>query len=280
MELYTWPCASHDISDRWLPRVSGGVIGNDHDKRSLQTRWSLVRSAYEGKVRQTKKCFSLNLTYVVAFLRLNRRFGPTFGVRNSHFSGGRIFKNAVRTVESANWRDWNCVSAVFRWSLLSGGRKDRFDCISRPLTKGQTNSVQNLVDVFIQNDVRKRASTTYAYAFERFVFILYKSPGNCTTKQDAYKCRVPQSSSAAGKLRNDKTCLSMTKRVFLHPLWSLIYDVRYVNIFMKVVLTTSMTPYENVVLYWVWFGPNSVLFLFVLKKCPPPVATRSRHCSW
>ena len=23
------PCASHDISDRWLPHVSGGVIGND-----------------------------------------------------------------------------------------------------------------------------------------------------------------------------------------------------------------------------------------------------------
>ena len=38
MELYTCPCASHDISDRWLPHVSGGVIGNDHDKRSLQTR--------------------------------------------------------------------------------------------------------------------------------------------------------------------------------------------------------------------------------------------------
>ena len=37
-KLYTWPCASHDISDGWLPRVSGGVIGNDHDKRSLQTR--------------------------------------------------------------------------------------------------------------------------------------------------------------------------------------------------------------------------------------------------
>ena len=26
MELYTWPCASHAISDRWLPRVSGGVM--------------------------------------------------------------------------------------------------------------------------------------------------------------------------------------------------------------------------------------------------------------
>ena len=127
MELYTCPCASHDIRDRWFPRVSGGVIGNDLAKRSLQTRWSLVRSACEGKFRQSKKCFSLNFTYVVAFCRLDRRFGPTFGVRSSHFSGGRIFKNALRTFESANSRDWNCVSAIFRWSLLSGGRKDRFD---------------------------------------------------------------------------------------------------------------------------------------------------------
>ena len=56
-----------------------------------------------------------------------------FGVRNSHFSGGRIFKNAVRTFESANWRDWNCASAIFRWSLSSGGRKDRFDCVCKVL---------------------------------------------------------------------------------------------------------------------------------------------------
>ena len=128
MELYTCPCASHDISDRWFPRVSGGIIDNGLAKRSLQTRWSLVRSACEGKVRQSKKCFSLNFTYVVAFCRLDRRFGPPFGVRNSHFSGGRIFKNALRTFESVNSRNWNCVSAIFRWSLLSGGRKDRFDC--------------------------------------------------------------------------------------------------------------------------------------------------------
>ena len=75
------------------------------------------------------KVFSLNLTYVVAFHRLNRHFGLTSSVRNSHFSGGRNFKNALRTFESANWRDWNCVSSIFRWSLLSGGRKGRFDCI-------------------------------------------------------------------------------------------------------------------------------------------------------
>ena len=51
---------------------------------------------------QKKKCFSLNLMYVVTFRRFNHRFGPTSGVRNSHFSGGRIFKNALRTFESAN----------------------------------------------------------------------------------------------------------------------------------------------------------------------------------
>ena len=31
MELYTCPCASHGISDGWLPRECGGVNGNDHD---------------------------------------------------------------------------------------------------------------------------------------------------------------------------------------------------------------------------------------------------------
>ena len=76
-----------------------------------------------------KVFFAQFYVYVVAFCRLDRRFGPTFGVRNSHFSGGRIFKNALRTFESANSRDWNSVSSIFRWSLLSGGRKDRFDCM-------------------------------------------------------------------------------------------------------------------------------------------------------
>ena len=131
---------------RWFPRVSGGVIG----KRSLpngllQTRWSLARSACEGKVRQSNKCFSLNFTYVVAFCRLDQRFGPTFGVRNSHFSGGRNFKNALRAFESVNSRDWNCVSAIFRWSLLSGGRKDRFDCID--VIRGSASFCMTSIDV-------------------------------------------------------------------------------------------------------------------------------------
>ena len=84
MELYTCPSASHDISDRWFPRVTGGVIGNDHAKRSLKTRRSLVRSACEGKLGNQNSVFRCNLTHVVALCRLNRRFGPTFGVRNSH----------------------------------------------------------------------------------------------------------------------------------------------------------------------------------------------------
>ena len=102
------------------------------------------------------------------------------------------------------------------------------------------------------NHTQYKISLTFSYktTFERelrphtpsYVSFSYKSPRNCTTKQDAYKCRVPESSSAAGKRRNDKTCLSTPPR-------SLMYDVRYVNIFLKVVLTTSMTPYENVVLY-------------------------------
>ena len=44
MELYTCPCASHDISDRWFPRVSGGVIGNGLAKRNLQNAFEhLIR---------------------------------------------------------------------------------------------------------------------------------------------------------------------------------------------------------------------------------------------
>ena len=86
MELYTCLCASDVISDRWFPRVSGGVIGNDHAKWSLKTRRSLVRSACEGKLGNQKSVFRRNLTHVVAFCRLNRRFGPTVGVRNGGYS--------------------------------------------------------------------------------------------------------------------------------------------------------------------------------------------------
>ena len=89
---------------------------------------------------------------------------------------------------------------------------------------------------------------SYKMTFERelrphspsYVTFSYKLLGNCMAKQDAYKCREPQPSSTA---KNDETttCLST-------PLEYQNYqDVRYVYTFMKVVLTTSMTPYENMV---------------------------------
>ena len=79
-----------------------------------------------------KKSIISELMILEGSFPLNRHFGPTSGVRNSHFSGGRNIKNALRTFESTNWRDWNCVSSIFRWSLLSGGHKDRFDYTSDP----------------------------------------------------------------------------------------------------------------------------------------------------
>ena len=65
-----------------------------------------------------------------------------------------------------------------------------------------------------------------------------------TVRQSKTRTKVEYRSRAA-QLENDET----TKTRLSTPPRSLIYDVRYVNIFMKVVLTTSMTPYENVVLY-------------------------------
>ena len=120
------------------------------------------------------------------------------------------------------------------------------------------------------NHTQYKISLTFSHktTFERdlrphtplYVSFSYKSPGfhiNRTRKQDAYKCRVPQSSSVAGKRRNDKTCLSTPPR-------NLICDERYVNIFMKVALTTSMTPYEtwfNIIPSVVWPLASSV-FIF------------------
>ena len=40
-----------------------------------------------------------HLTFSVTFLKLNRHFGLTSGVPSSHFSGGRIFNVALRTVK-------------------------------------------------------------------------------------------------------------------------------------------------------------------------------------
>ena len=127
MELYKCPCMSHDISDRSFPRVSGGVIGNDHAKRvkrSLQTRWSLVRSACEGKVDCQRSVFcsiwqmwslfagwiealgrssvsAIRISQVVAFSRthsvhLNPQIEGT-EIVCPQFSGGRFCQVVTRT---------------------------------------------------------------------------------------------------------------------------------------------------------------------------------------
>ena len=106
------------------------------------------------------------------------------------------------------------------------------------------------------NHTQYKISLTFLYkmTFERelrqhllsYVTFSYRSPSNCTTMQDAYKCRVPQPSNAA--VENKK----LTKRVHRHLSEC---HTRSTLHFMKVVLTTFMTPYENVVLYWAWFDP-------------------------
>ena len=49
------------------------------------------------------------------------------GLWCSNFYGVAFYQNALRTFESVIQREWNCVSAFFRWLLWSGGRKNRFD---------------------------------------------------------------------------------------------------------------------------------------------------------
>ena len=89
MELYTCPCASHDISDRWFPRVSGGVIGNDNAKRSLKNAKIARSECLRRKVRQSKMCFSLQFDACGRFLQ----------------------------VESTLWADFRCPQFAFlRWS--------------------------------------------------------------------------------------------------------------------------------------------------------------------
>ena len=127
-EFYTWPCTSQRHQRSAVATCTQGCNWQRPCQAELVNVMIARSECLRRKSWTTEKYFSLNLTYLVAFHRLNRHFGPTSGVRNSHFSGGRNFKNALRTFESANWRDWNCVSSISRWSLLSGGRKDRFDC--------------------------------------------------------------------------------------------------------------------------------------------------------
>ena len=89
----------------------------------------------------------------------------------------------------------------------------RWTCI-----KGEVRGKMNFTYVLGPNHTQYKISLTFSYkmTFERelrphtplYVSFSYKSPSNWTTKQNAYKCRVPQSSSEAWKRRNDKTCLS------------------------------------------------------------------------
>ena len=48
-----------------------------------------------------------------------------FAIRISQVS--HFFQSALRTFESVIQREWNCVSAIFRWLFWSGGRQNRFD---------------------------------------------------------------------------------------------------------------------------------------------------------
>ena len=80
----------------------GGINETQLCKACLLANAMIVRSESLRRKRWTiEKWFSLNLTYVVTFLSVNWGLGPTSGVCNSHFSGGRTFKNALRRFESA-----------------------------------------------------------------------------------------------------------------------------------------------------------------------------------
>ena len=104
-EFYTCPCISQRHQRSVVPTCTRGCIWQ-RPCQACQAELVNVMVARSECLRRKswtiEKYFSLNLTYVVAFHRLNRHFGPTSGVRNSHFSGGRNFKNALRTFESAN----------------------------------------------------------------------------------------------------------------------------------------------------------------------------------
>ena len=107
MELYTCPCASHDISDRWFPRVSGattllngackrddrsfGVPAKEklHNQksvfRSILRMWSLFAGWIDALGRPSVS--AIRISQVVAFSRthsvhLNPRNGLKLCVRN------------------------------------------------------------------------------------------------------------------------------------------------------------------------------------------------------
>ena len=96
----TYPVLQYMV--RWGGGGGGGVTGRNCAKRSLLANAMIVRSESLRRKRWTiEKWYSLNLTYVVTFLSVNWGLWPTSGVCNSHFSGGRTFKNALRRFESA-----------------------------------------------------------------------------------------------------------------------------------------------------------------------------------
>ena len=100
--FYTCPCTSQRHQQSALPTCTRGRNWQRPCQAELVNVMIARSECLRRKSWMIEKYFSLNLTYVVAFHRLNRHFGPTSGVRNSHFSGGRNFKNALRTFESAN----------------------------------------------------------------------------------------------------------------------------------------------------------------------------------
>ena len=99
-EFYTCPCTSQRHQRSAVPTCTQGRNWQRPCQAELVNVTIARSECLRRKSWTIEKYFSLNLMYVVAFHRLNRHFGPTSGVRDSHFSGGRNFKNALRTFES------------------------------------------------------------------------------------------------------------------------------------------------------------------------------------
>ena len=76
------------------------------------------------------------------------------------------------------------------------------------------------------------------------------------------RTRVEMSSTPAMPHAGRKTTKWQNVSFYPPPPPSVIWDVRGVKVFIKVVLTTFMTPCKNAILHWVWFGPKSL-------KTPP-----------
>ena len=71
------------------------------------------------KVRQSKKCFSLEFDACGRFLQVESTLWADHRCPQFAFLRWSQFQERtplLRSFESANWRDWNCVSAFVRWS--------------------------------------------------------------------------------------------------------------------------------------------------------------------